>query len=139
MSDPSTTTTTVHLKATYTFPDEPNPITLSAIPLSLPLSLSQSQEPAQEQSTKDKKSIVEDKTTYLRALRTATTTLQDAINADLTSRMERDVANAASNSGSDSGSGSGSAKTAKAGKGGAVDEAAEEENYGEEVVEDDEV
>ncbi|KAI1348131.1 hypothetical protein F5Y01DRAFT_226819 [Xylaria sp. FL0043] len=107
--------TTVHLKATYTSPEVPNPQTISSTPLTLPTT-----------------QAVEDKTAFLRALRAATTDLQDRINADLTARMEQDAANASS----------GSVKTAQGGAGAgaaaAVNEAAEEENYGEEVVEEDE-
>ncbi|KAI0803682.1 hypothetical protein GGR55DRAFT_383290 [Xylaria sp. FL0064] len=116
--------TTVHLKATYTSPDVPNPQTISSAPLALPSSLSDSQSNSESTTTQ----AVEDKTAFLRALRAATTDLQDRINADLTARMEQDAANA----------GSGSTKMAQGGAGAAaVNEAAEEENYGEEVAEED--
>jgi hypothetical protein len=60
---------------------------------------------------------VEDRTAYLASLREATTSLQGAINQHLTARMEEDKVK------------EGSAKNA-------VDDAKEEENYGEEVQED---
>lgn len=58
---------------------------------------------------------VEDKTAYLAALRGAVATLQDEVNKELTQRMDEDKAREA---------GSASA---------AVDDAKEEENYGEEA------
>jgi protease II len=69
----------------------------------------------------DFSSSLQAKTTYLFALRTATAALQDKINAELTQRMEEDKLRAAT-------------------EGGKVkfDEAKEEENYGEEVVDEDE-
>jgi hypothetical protein len=62
---------------------------------------------------------VEEKTTYLSALRLATTEMQARVNEELTARMEEDKAQEG-----------GAAK-------GKVDEAKEEDNYGEEVVEED--
>ncbi|KAI1276464.1 hypothetical protein F5Y07DRAFT_136690 [Xylaria sp. FL0933] len=117
--------TTVHLKATYTSPSIPNPQTISSTSLTLPSSLSNSQSTTTQAAVKDK-------TAFLRALRAATTDLQDRINADLTARMEQDAANANACSGS--------TKTVQgeAGAGAAiVNEVAEEENYGEEVVDED--
>ncbi|ROW17028.1 hypothetical protein VPNG_01255 [Cytospora leucostoma] len=64
---------------------------------------------------------VPDKTKYLNDLRKATASLQEQINKELTQRMEEDKATEAS-------------KNGKAPKG--VDEAKEEENYGEEVPEE---
>ena len=64
---------------------------------------------------------VGDKTAYLSSLRKATSALQEQINKDLTSRMEEDKAREAGASKSN----------------GTVDEAKEEDNYGEEVVEED--
>lgn len=61
---------------------------------------------------------VADKTQYLSALRQAISSAQDQINKDLTSRMEQDKA-----------------REGNATKG--VDEAKEEENYGEEVQDED--
>ncbi|TVY54668.1 hypothetical protein LCER1_G003646 [Lachnellula cervina] len=58
------------------------------------------------------------KTAYLSALRKATSQMQEEINKELTMRMEEDKA------------------VASKGKGG-VDEAKEEDNYGEEVPEED--
>lgn len=66
-----------------------------------------------------------DKTAYLRALRDATAKMQDHINAELTARMEEDKVREASTT-------NGAAK-AKA----VVDEAKDEDNYGEELVEED--
>jgi hypothetical protein len=63
---------------------------------------------------------IESRTTYLADLRKAVAGIQDEINKELTARMEEDKARDAS------------AKVAD------VDEAKEEENYGEEVVEEDE-
>jgi len=63
-----------------------------------------------------------DRTTYLGALRKATSDLQEVINKELTQRMEDDKTKAV---------------TIGAGKmTGAIDEAKEEDNYGEEVPED---
>jgi hypothetical protein len=61
-----------------------------------------------------------DRTTYLAALRKATAELQESINTDLTARMEEDKAREATTNGAKKG----------------VDEAKEEDNYGEEVVEE---
>lgn len=58
---------------------------------------------------------------YLSALQRETAALQDRVNTELTQRMEEDKAHEASDSS----------------KKGSVNEAAEEENYGEEVPEDD--
>src|SRR4051794_15282102 len=66
-----------------------------------------------------------DKTVYLKELREATTKMQDHINAELTARMEEDKIREAGNS------------TNGAKAKGVVDEAKEEDNYGEEVVEED--
>jgi len=66
-----------------------------------------------------------DKTAYLRTLQEATAKMQDHINAELTARMEEDKALEASST-------HGAAKAK-----GVVDEAKEEDNYGEEVVEED--
>lgn len=69
------------------------------------------------------KPTVPDKTRYLADLRKATTSLQDQINKELTQRMEEDKA----------------AEVTKNGKASSrVDDAKEEENYGEEVQEEDE-
>jgi hypothetical protein len=65
-----------------------------------------------------------DRTKYLSALRKATAEMQEAINRELTARMEEDNDKAGEN---------GAANEAKS-KG--VDEAKEEDNYGEEAVED---
>ncbi|OBT43819.1 hypothetical protein VE00_05400 [Pseudogymnoascus sp. WSF 3629] len=65
-----------------------------------------------------------ERTSYLSALRGETSKLQDLINAELTTRMEDDKAQQASDS-------------ATSVKKGVVDEIAEEENYGEEGVEED--
>ncbi|KAI1815085.1 hypothetical protein GGS20DRAFT_365407 [Poronia punctata] len=107
------TSTTVYLEATYTSPNtSQQPQTISSTPLSLPGSADLT---------------VENKTAYLSSLRKATVAMQEQINAELTKRMEEDNRNASAgalNAGS-------SAKTTK---GAVADEVAEEENYGEEVV-----
>jgi len=65
-----------------------------------------------------------DRITYLAALRKATAEMQETINKELTSRMEEDKAReAASNA------------TSKVNRA-KVDEAQEEDNYGEEVAEE---
>lgn len=66
---------------------------------------------------------VSERIKYLSTLRRETAILQDRINAELTQRMEDDKAQQASD-------------LAASGKQGAVDEVAEEENYGEEVPEE---
>ncbi|KAE9375829.1 Gon7 family protein, partial [Stipitochalara longipes BDJ] len=63
-----------------------------------------------------------DRTSYLASLRKAAAEMQDTINKELTSRMEEDKAREAAASG---------VPKAKV-----VDEAKEEDNYGEEVVEE---
>lgn len=68
-----------------------------------------------------------DKTAYLAELRKATAKMQEQINTELTTRMEEDKAREASDANGNS---------ASKGKG-VVDEAKEEDNYGEEVVEED--
>ncbi|KAI2622256.1 hypothetical protein GGS21DRAFT_370491 [Xylaria nigripes] len=94
----------VYLKATYISPSTvQQPQVLSSMPLELPI----------------KPSNVDSKTTYLRSLRAATVALQERINAELTARMEEDK--------------NGRKQPGIVGKarGDVVDEAAEEENYGE--------
>lgn len=61
---------------------------------------------------------------YLAALRKETAALQERINTELTQRMEEDKAQAEANA-------------TPGGNGRKVDDVAEEENYGEEVVEED--
>jgi len=68
---------------------------------------------------------VADKTTYLKALREATTSIQDHINKELTARMAEDKAKEL-------------AQDPTAAKKSTADEEKEEENYGEEVAEEDE-
>jgi Gon7 family len=63
-----------------------------------------------------------DRTSYLAALRKATAEMQETINKELTSRMEEDKAREAAANGIS--------------KAKVVDEAKEEDNYGEEVVEE---
>lgn len=70
-------------------------------------------------------SATSERVTYLASLRKATAELQETINKELTQRMEEDKMQAA-------------AKAVTAGgRNGVVDEAKEEQNYGEEVVEED--
>lgn len=64
-----------------------------------------------------------DKTAYLGKLREATAKMQEHINAELTARMEEDKSREAADA-------NGSKKK------GVVDEAREEDNYGEELVEE---
>jgi len=125
---------TVHLIATYTNTSpsvtEPRTLTLSSTPLSLPTG---------EALT------VESKTTYLASLRAAAVAMQESINAELTRRMEEDIKNAAA---AGVGATTQEAMTLdknkatkregknKHGAADALDEVAEEENYGEEVPED---
>ncbi|KAI9643061.1 hypothetical protein NHQ30_008796 [Ciborinia camelliae] len=67
---------------------------------------------------------VSDKTAYLGALRKATVDMQERINKELTARMEEDKVREA-----------GDANGSKV-NGGVIDEAKEEDNYGEEIVEE---
>ena len=67
---------------------------------------------------------VEARVAYLAALRKQTAALQERINSELTQRMEEDKAQVAS-------------EVAPGGNKRKVDDVAEEENYGEEVVEED--
>ncbi|KAF3070498.1 hypothetical protein GL218_00902 [Daldinia childiae] len=110
---------TVHLKATYSNSNSSDSSISSAeaFTLSTPLSLPES-------------GITDHKTSYLRTLREAVSSLQDNVNSELTMRMEKETREAAVTGDSKKGGKS----IAAAG----VDEAIEEENYGEEVVEDDE-
>ncbi|KAI1471852.1 uncharacterized protein F4812DRAFT_196329 [Daldinia caldariorum] len=117
---------TAYLKATYTNTNSSDPSippsieaisSTTTFALSTPLSLPESD-------------VTADKTIYLRTLRGAVSSLQDHINSELTVRMEKEAIEAAA-----TGNGKGVGKgIAAAG----VDEAAEEENYGEEVVQEDE-
>ncbi|CAD6448823.1 7b8ea994-7fbd-4e87-9ee2-35db97a2cd27-CDS [Sclerotinia trifoliorum] len=68
---------------------------------------------------------VSDRTSYLGALRKATVDMQERINKELTARMEEDKVRE-----------TGNANGSKV-DGGVIDEAKEEDNYGEEVVEED--
>ena len=107
----------VELKVTYTSPTNA-PLTLTT-PLTLPSQSSVS---------------VADKTAYLSALRGAVADLQARVNTELTARMEEDKAREADTTVGE-GKKSKENKQGKAAK--AVDEAVEEENYGEEVTEED--
>ncbi|KAI2611353.1 uncharacterized protein GGS25DRAFT_192388 [Hypoxylon fragiforme] len=110
---------TAHLKATYT---NAHPPSSSTEPFTLTTPLPQPSDP----------NSAAQKTSYLSALRDATTSLQESINAELTTRMEREAASAAATKTT-------AANSSKNGKKSVVfDDEAEEENYGEEVVEDDE-
>jgi hypothetical protein len=88
------------------------------------------QSPANEAFTQAQKipapptSKTTDRTAYLAALRKATAEMQEQINKELTTRMEEDKARESRTNGSSK-------------KNGAVDEAKEEDNYGEEVPEED--
>ncbi|KAI1324387.1 hypothetical protein F5Y16DRAFT_306506 [Xylariaceae sp. FL0255] len=118
-------TAAVHLKAIYTAPNtSQTPTTLSSTPLVLPPTIYSS-------STSES---VAAKTTYLQTLRSATTTLQELINTELTARMAED--NAVKGAGNGESADASSNKRRKTDKNG-LDEAAEEENYGEEVQGDD--
>ncbi|KAI1260838.1 Gon7 family protein [Xylariaceae sp. FL1019] len=101
----SANTPQVELKATYTSPTSAR--TFTSPRLSLPQSTS-----------------VQQKQTYLSALRCQTAALQERINEELTRQMGVDNQREAGNGVN--------------GKKRKVDEAAEEENYGEEVVDEDE-
>ncbi|KAI3317577.1 hypothetical protein HD806DRAFT_363852 [Xylariaceae sp. AK1471] len=124
-SSSSSANTTAYLKATYSSPTTAHePLTLSSTPLDFPVPASLT---------------VDDKTAYLRSLRTATIALQERINAELTTRMEEDNKNALEQSKNTQGGVDGVTKKTKTQTGAVVDEAAEEENYGEEVQEEEEV
>ena len=117
MTDPKRTAS---LKATYTSPT--NALLTLTTPLTLPPSLS-----------------VAEKTAYLSSLRGAVTELQGRVNAELTARMEEDNNKAGGQDGkTQEGKGGKAGKKSKAAAAAkAIDEDAEEENYGEEVVEED--
>ncbi|KAI2777586.1 hypothetical protein F4815DRAFT_285856 [Daldinia loculata] len=110
---------TAYLKATYTNSNSSDPSISSAeaFALSTPLSLPES-------------NVTTHKISYLRTLREAVSSLQDDVNSELTARMEKEAHEAAV-----VGDGKRGGKSITAA---GVDEAVEEENYGEEVVEDDE-
>ncbi|KAI8958277.1 hypothetical protein F5Y11DRAFT_44445 [Daldinia sp. FL1419] len=120
-----TKTQTAYLKATYTNSNcsgstSPVEVVSSTAPFSIstPLSLTDS-------------AVTHHKISYLRTLREAVSSLQDRVNNELTARMEKEIHETATAAKDGKGSGK-SATTA------GVDEATEEENYGEEVVQDDE-
>ncbi|RYP79571.1 hypothetical protein DL769_002881 [Monosporascus sp. CRB-8-3] len=125
------------LRATYASPHNA-PLSL-ATPLDLPAAASSSSSTSPSAA---------EKAAYLRGLRAATAALQERVNGELTARMEEDKAREASAAGGGGGGGVATDAGADKGKGGKsgsgggggakdIDEDAEEENYGEEVVEDD--
>ncbi|XXG98016.1 low-affinity phosphate transporter [Hypoxylon texense] len=122
-TEPPTPTPTTHLKATYTNSHSANisSFATQSFEIATPLSL-----PEDASST-------EQKTAYLRRLRDAVSDLQSRVNSELTARMEDEARSSAATAAATAGN--------KAGNGvngvGGVDEEAEEENYGEEVVGDD--
>ncbi|KAI2468833.1 hypothetical protein F4781DRAFT_247455 [Annulohypoxylon bovei var. microspora] len=89
----------------------PSPSSTAPFTLATPLTLPDSDSSA-------------DKTSYLKTLRGAVSALQERVNSELTARMEEEAREIAAAS--------------KGASVGGIDEAAEEENYGEEVVEDEE-
>ncbi|OBT69747.1 hypothetical protein VE03_00788 [Pseudogymnoascus sp. 23342-1-I1] len=93
------------LRATYSSPTNPTFSHTAAIPFS-------------------NSNTTSERTSYLSALRSETSKLQDLINTELTTRMENDKAQQASD-------------LATSAREGVVDEITEEENYGEEVMEED--
>lgn len=93
------------LHATYNSPTNPTFSHTAAIPFST-------------------SNTTSERTSYISALRSETSKLQGLINTELTSRMESDKAQQASD-------------LATSARKGVVDEIAEEENYGEEGVEED--
>ncbi|KAI1492204.1 hypothetical protein F5X96DRAFT_627705 [Biscogniauxia mediterranea] len=149
----SSSPSVAYLKATYTSPTNA-PLDLStslAFPFPTTTTSSSSPDPAVS---------VADKTSYLRALRAASSALQERVNAELTARMDEDSArqaivtngdsngNGNGNGGSSGGSNNSGKKRKRANRKlnqnqgpvmvvPDVDEAAEEENYGEEVQDDD--
>ncbi|KAI1206523.1 uncharacterized protein F4807DRAFT_223406 [Annulohypoxylon truncatum] len=120
MSSSSKMNKTTQITATYTNsnstsdPSSSSPSSTTPFTLSTPLTL-----PDSDSSTH--------KTSYLNTLREAVSTLQERINSELTTRMEEEAREVAAAS-----------AAVKGASVSAVDEVAEEENYGEEVVEDEE-
>ena len=124
---------TATLKAHYTSPHNA-PLTLeTTLPITIPIPIPS---PTAAASTPQDRSAVADKTAYLATLREAVAALQGRVNAELTARMEEDARGAGAGGGTGE-RGSGGGKKAKAGATAVVDEEAEEENYGEEVVGED--
>ncbi|KAI6088733.1 hypothetical protein F4821DRAFT_81481 [Hypoxylon rubiginosum] len=117
----TSTAPAAHLKATYanfhSTSTSDSPLATQPFEISTPL------EPL---STPNGTITTEQKTAYLRSLRAAVSDLQSRVNSELTGRMEDEASRLSS----------GTTAGKKGSKG--VDEVAEEENYGEEVVEDDE-
>lgn len=93
------------LRATYNSPTNPTFSHTAAIPFST-------------------SNTTTERISYISALRSETSKLQSLINTELTTRMENDKAQQATDSATSS-------------KKGVIDEIAEEENYGEEGVEED--
>ncbi len=104
-------TTATHLSATYSSPDSA-PFTVAE---RLPAVAASSDD--NDNGSGSGSLSLEDKTAYLKQLREAILSVQDQVNKELTQRMDEDKAKTA---------------LAHAGKS-AVDDAAAEENYGEEA------
>ncbi|KAI0171681.1 hypothetical protein GGR52DRAFT_572845 [Hypoxylon sp. FL1284] len=110
------TAPTSHLKASYVNFHSASSSSFATRPFDLSTPLPLPKDP----------SATDQKTAYLRSLRDAVSGLQSRVNDELTRRMEDEASQTAGEKG---------IKSAK--EAGGVDEAAEEENYGEEVVQDD--
>ncbi|KAI1371730.1 hypothetical protein F4677DRAFT_284719 [Hypoxylon crocopeplum] len=126
MSSSSPSTTIVHIRATYTNSSSNSNASAKPFTISTPLSF-----PLSPDSTLDSDSTAR-KTAYLESLREASSLLQERVNSELTARMEEEAHEVAASSSAVAVDGKGRKATSD------VDEAAEEENYGEEVVEDEE-
>ncbi|OTA90068.1 hypothetical protein M434DRAFT_33893 [Hypoxylon sp. CO27-5] len=118
---------TINVRAIYTnsnHADNPSPSppsSTTSFNISTPLSLPNSDSTAY-------------KTAYLSNLREVVSALQESVNSELTARMEEEAREVAATSTTSITNGKVEKSVVAAG----VDEAAEEENYGEEVVGDDE-
>ncbi|OTB04816.1 hypothetical protein M426DRAFT_11181 [Hypoxylon sp. CI-4A] len=125
---PSATSSTTHLKATYSNSNSTENPSSSSLSSTTPFTIStQLSLPSTESAAH--------KTTYLNTLREAVLSLQERVNSELTRRMEEEVREVAALSTDPSTSNGKRVDGAGAAQ---IDEAAEEENYGEEVVQDEE-
>ncbi|KAH7021441.1 uncharacterized protein B0I36DRAFT_367853 [Microdochium trichocladiopsis] len=131
-ADSSSSSSQPRLTATYTSPTN-EAFTLPSEPI--PVVTSASSDPATAATAQQKQAA-------LSALRTAAVQMQQDINALLTARMDEDnqraAAAAAALSNGTAPAGEADKKTGAKNKAQTVDEDAEEDNYGEEVVDEDE-
>ncbi|KAM7187912.1 hypothetical protein V8F20_010781 [Naviculisporaceae sp. PSN 640] len=127
MSQPQSEPQQPSLSATATYTSPTNP----PFQISSPLELSSSSPPSSS-SNPTAEETKRQRIAHLAQLRKAASSIQASVNKELTSRMEQDKLREAEETSKSADSGPGSKKK----KVKLVDDEAEEQNYGEEVVED---